>query len=209
MLKVKEFYFHSTERKSNTYVVYDDNNSCIIIDASDSKNVLSFIKDNKLSCKAICITHGHFDHIKALDVLVNELDCPVYIDYEDFSLLKDDSLNCSKYLNEHIVIKYNKQIDARFIENKSYLDEKIIIYRTPFHTMGSINYYFPKSKLIFTGDSLFKGSIGRTDLPTSNSKLIKDSLKIYKELKNDVIIYPGHGKTSTIYNELNENPYLN
>ncbi|MGM9873625.1 MAG: MBL fold metallo-hydrolase [Bacilli bacterium] len=208
MLNVKEFHFHSTEWKSNTYIVYDENSSCIIIDASDSSKVLAFVKENNLNCKAIYLTHGHFDHIKALDELVKELNCPVYIDLEDSSFLKDVSLNCSMYCNEHVIINIDKTINALEAENENHLNEKVIIYRTPFHTMGSINYYFPKSKIIFSGDTLFKGSIGRTDLPTSNSKLIKDSLKIYKELPHDVVVYPGHGVPSTIFNELNENPYL-
>lgn len=208
MIKVKEFHFHSTEWKSNTYVVYDDDNQCVIIDASDSKNILSFIKSNNLNCKAIYLTHGHFDHIKSLDNLIDTLNCPIYIDLNDKGLLKDVSLNCSMYLNEHVVITHSNYIDAINAEKDNHLNEKVIVYKTPFHTMGSINYYYPKSKMIFTGDTLFKGSIGRTDLPTSNSKLINNSLKIYKELPEDIIVYPGHGKETTINNELNENPYL-
>lgn len=173
-MKIKKIITGDLEE--NCYVVSIDNN-CLVIDPGDNFDIIrEEIKE--LELLAILITHHHFDHVGALDLLLNYKDVPIY----DYNL-----------------------------EEKSYqINEfNFKIIKTPGHTDDSITFYFDKEKIMFTGDFIFKGTIGRTDLPTGNNILMKQSIKKIKEYDKDIKLYPGHGDSTTLEDEIKYNYFLN
>ena len=164
--------------KENCYIIKDEiNKECLVIDpGSDFKNIKEKIGESKVL--NILITHNHFDHIGALEEMINEYKVDV---------LKKDNLKEQEYKINNFIFK--------------------VIY-TPGHTSDSITFYFEKNKIMFTGDFLFKGTIGRTDLPTGNSIEIQKSLQKIKKYSKDIKIYPGHGEMSTLENEFENNIYF-
>ena len=126
----------------------------------------------------ILLTHDHFDHIGAVRNIKNDYNCIVY----SFDNLEEGEKIISKF-------KFN------------------VIY-TPGHTSGSISFYFMNEKIMFTGDFLFKESIGRCDLPTGDINEMKKSLDKIKKYDDDIIIYPGHGDSTTLLHEKYNNEYL-
>lgn len=187
---------------TNTYLLTIDND-CILIDpASKADKLIEILGDRHLL--AILLTHGHFDHIKAVDELVKKYNCPVYINEKDEYLIrnKEQGLPFGITTSAYVSVPVN-HIEEGIKEIGPFKFETIF---TPGHTKGSVCYKFDKE--LFTGDTLFKGSIGRTDLEGGSDKEIKSSLKILKELNDDIIIYPGHEDNSTLLIEKETNPYL-
>ena len=190
------------ELHANTYVVSDSKNNAVVIDPSfDDETIINYLKDNELSLKGILLTHGHFDHIRGVKKLVDEFNVPCYIHRNDKDLLTTPKLNCSdRFSRKNIVVDIKPQLIEK--EGRlSLLEESIDIIETPYHTEGGICFYLNNSKVLFSGDSLFEGGYGRTDLPTSNPKLAQASLAKLMSLDDDVKVYPGHGETTFIKNE--------
>ena len=189
--------------QTNTYLLSIED-ECILIDpASKPEKMIEILGDRKLL--AILLTHGHFDHIKAVDDLSKKYNCPVYLQKEDKELVTDR--NQGNMFNQPIIATVSvKTIDI--LEGITEIGPfKFETIYTPGHTKGSVCYKFDKE--LFTGDTLFKGSAGRTDLPGGSDKDLKSSLRIIKELKDDLNIYPGHEDTSTTLEyEKQNNPYL-
>lgn len=211
MIKCFNFDNDFNEFSANTYVVGEKSKSCVIIDlGSTSKKIINFIKENFIEVKAILLTHAHFDHIRGINKFLEEFkDVPVYIDINDYELLKDSRLNCSLLANEPLLVRSNNIITFKNKDILNFDDLNVYqVYETPFHTEGSVCFLNAKLNALFSGDSLFKGSIGRYDLPTSNKNNIKSSLEIIKEFDENLIVYPGHGEITTIKEELKNNYYL-
>ncbi|MCK9615312.1 MAG: MBL fold metallo-hydrolase [Candidatus Omnitrophica bacterium] len=193
------------ELYTNCYIVYDsEQKRGFIIDApSPSGEVLGFINKEKLNIEFIALTHGHFDHISAL----SEMPFPFYVHKEDVQLLKNPDLNGSIIFN--LSIKTEKEPILLLEENKPLIfgDSKIEVIHTPGHTPGGV--CMKIGNWLFSGDSLFFGTIGRTDVPlgsyTSLIKALKEKILV---LPKDTIIYPGHGESSTIGEEVVSNPFL-
>ena len=206
-MRVEKFDYNSfDELLANTYVVFDDDKKAIIIDPSkDYEGIVNYLKKNELSPVAIFLTHGHFDHFRGVNILIkNYPNIKIYMEEHDFDLLGDPHKNCSYMMNEVGQI----DIYCEFIKDKEILhllkDEDIMVIHTPYHTMGSVCYYFKNNNWLFSGDSLFAGGVGRFDLPTSCPRLINQSLAKLKELPGTTKVYPGHGPNTTISQELND-----
>ena len=206
-MRVEKFDYNSfDELLANTYVVFDDDKKVVIIDPSkDYEGIVNYLKKNELSPVAIFLTHGHFDHFRGVNILIkNYPNIKIYMEEHDFDLLGDPHKNCSYMMNEVGQI----DIDCEFIKDKEILhllkDEDIMVIHTPYHTMGSVCYYFKNNNWLFSGDSLFAGGVGRFDLPTSCPRLINQSLAKLKELPGATKVYPGHGPNTTISQELND-----
>lgn len=184
---------------ANTYLVIDSSNNCFCIDPSVKYDgIKNYIKKNDLNLKGVLLTHGHFDHMRGVELLLNEFNIPLYIGFADELLLKDPYLNCSDYFgSQSIKINVNPIVisDQEVIHG---LDEDIIVIATPYHTAGSVCYYRKESKILFSGDSLFKAGFGRDDLPNSVPQKRKDSISKILNLPEDVKVYPGHGQFTTI-----------
>lgn len=211
-MKVEKFLYNDTDDLcANTYVVYDERNNAVVIDpSSENGGVAAFIKKHNLNPKAILLTHGHFDHIKGIKSLLESYQLPVYIHPEDEILLTEPRLNGSMFNGEDIIIDYKVDIVNVMDQDKiSLLDEDIKVIHTPFHTKGCICFYLENSHMLFSGDTLFKMSVGRMDLPTSTPKTAEASYAKLKALPVDTKVYPGHGPNTTIGMEISFNRFLN
>ncbi len=198
----------SNDFAENTYII-DKQKDCFIIDPGTNYNeVKDYILSNELTVKGILLTHGHFDHIIAVNQVVSDFDCDIYIHEQERDFLFDPNLNLSSSTyNRFTVTQKNK---VQVLNDKDTLTlgyDKIEVVHTPGHTRGSVCFQY--KRFLFSGDTLFKGTVGRTDLPTSSKTDLERSLKkIVGLCKDNTIIYPGHGHFTTMLNEKYENPYL-
>lgn len=191
--------------QTNCYVVYNENKECLVIDpGANGQKIVKYLSENELLLKAILLTHGHFDHIGAVDYLFEKYQCPIYTHQETFDLLDDPKLNLSFYENE-MTLK-SPVLKADEIMNIANFD--IHWYLLEGHCQGSSMIYIPQDNAMFSGDVLFAGSIGRFDFPTSSHLETKKSIEKIKSLSFDARLLPGHGEESTLFYEQLHNPYF-
>lgn len=208
-MKIISFYYDDYDDLfANTYVVIDSDNNCVVIDPSKQySGILNYLQKNNLTLKGVLLTHGHYDHIRGVELLINEYKCPVFIGFDEVNLIKDPYENCSLMLGS--VYSFDKELTT--VSDKEILkllNEDILCISTPFHTLGSICYYLPASNVLFSGDFLFKGSVGRSDLPSGTPRTFESSINKLLILPENTKIYPGHGPSSTLKEEKMTNPYL-
>ena len=207
---IKTFYFNNNS--SNTYVIGELNKPAIVIDLGDATNkVTDYINNYHLgSCLGVLLTHGHYDHIRGLNNFFKHFpNTTLFVQFDEDKLLTDTFLNCSKMCGESITVQHqNKYLFDDEDEIKFYDNLMFKVIQTPFHTKGSTCFLCEKENALFTGDTLFKGSIGRTDLPTGNNKTVNDSLKKIINLNPELNIYPGHGDLTNLKRELRYNMFL-
>ena len=210
MVKVFNFESNYNEFSANTYVVGELNGPCVIIDlGSTGRRVLDYVKTNHTEVKAILLTHGHYDHIRGVDKFLDQNpNVPVYIDRYDIELTTNPKLNCSHLDRESVEIHHKVSTfkDLDILDFGEGLEFEVI--ETPFHTDGSVCFINRASSACFSGDTLFKGSIGRSDLTTSNRNYIESSLEKVKSFDKNLVVYPGHGEITTINDELINNYFL-
>lgn len=187
--------------EANCYILVDDESrECIIIDAGgDAGRIESAVESMKGNPKCLLLTHGHFDHVGGVEEICSKYSIPFYISKIDEEYMeKDNSVfgtlpKASGYLKEGDIIKLG-----------SY---EIKVLETPGHTKGGL--CFAVDNKVFTGDTLFQGSVGRTDFPGGDMGEIINSIKSkLLPLGDDVEVYPGHGPSSSIKFEKMRNPYL-
>lgn len=196
---------------TNTYVASDGIEACII-DAPDSVGpVLEYIEKEGLSLRCVLLTHGHYDHILGLGEIRRAYpEIPIYISKEDISFLEDggkanrDILSYFPGMTKEMNLLKTLPENYEFYENEAW---KFKVIRTPGHTMGSVCLYSKDEGVLFSGDTLFEGSIGRHDLGGSFSDLRK-SLSELKKLEGKTLVLPGHGGFTTIEREIKSNPYM-
>ncbi len=194
--------FPSGPFETNAYILYCPvTRDAVFIDpAPDSSPALkAFIEHNHLNPKAIWITHSHWDHIADTALLKKHYSLPVYIHEEDKDNLIDpgsDKLPCWIDI-EPVTPQY-------FIKDDEILtcgELKAQVIHTPGHTPGGVSFYLPKEKLLFSGDTLFAGTIGNISFPTARPRLMWKSLAVLARLPSDTIVLPGHGFSTTIGQE--------
>ena len=188
---------------TNCYIIIDEKSKEIMVidpagDVDKIKNVIDILK-GKL--KYIYLTHCHGDHITGVMELKEKCGGKILIHRFDADGLNDKTVNLSMYIDiPEIELEADSRIDD---EDKIHLGElEFKVIHTPGHTKGSTSLYCEKEKCLFSGDTMFRGTWGRTDLPTSSMKDIMDSItKKLMKLPDDVIVYPGHGKSTMIREE--------
>lgn len=186
--------------QANCYLV-KENGHCIIIDPGASyQKILDECQGYQVD--AIVLTHGHFDHIGAVDQLVEVLQCPVYIYEDDYELAKNPNYNCSYSAN----ITLKSPVKFLVVGDNQIGNFNFKVYQTPGHTHGSVVLLY--KDCLFSGDTLFKGDIGRTDLYSGDENEMYESLQLFEKLDHSLKVYPGHGEATTIAEELKSNPYL-
>ncbi len=191
----------------NCYVVSDDTGEGVVIDPGGmAKEILAYIREKKLSIQAVLDTHGHCDHIGANDAIRDEMGAPLYIHKADAPMLSDMRLNLSAFMGfkalsrpaEHLLSEGDKI---------SFGQSELEVIHTPGHTVGGV--CFVGDGVVFTGDTLFAGSIGRSDFPGgSEVELIGNIKKKLLALPDEMKVYSGHGPSSEIGWERQCNPYL-
>ena len=195
--------------QANCYILASRRGSnAIIVDPGDEEPRIRHILDKyKLKPAFIINTHGHIDHIGSDD----KFGVPVYIHSKELELLNSPQLNMSNFLGGAYQMK-SKVITVEEGQLLELDDIQLEVIHLPGHTPGGIALLMkkPKDKILFTGDSLFRMSIGRTDFPGSDEATLVRAIKekILK-LPDDTVIYPGHGASSTIGEEKRDNPFLN
>jgi len=185
----------------NCYVLTVDDKLYIIDPGGSSEKIISKVRSMNKQVECILLTHGHIDHISAVKAVSEAFDnIPVYLHSDDLSLYlsRDNSLPPI----------YPALIDpVKPINSLSETDFKII--HTPGHSKGSVCFYFEKDGVLFSGDTLFCESIGRSDLPGGDHATLINSIKNeIMVLDSNTIVYPGHGPKTTINNEKKYNPFL-
>lgn len=195
--------------QTNCYLVYEETSrQAVLIDpADDAERILREMNERALTPCAILLTHGHFDHIQAVDALKKKYDIPVYIHEEDMDMAPDPVKNASAGFGMNGVAHPDAVVrDGDVLKLAGFT---ISVIYTPGHTKGGVCYYFEEEQVLFSGDTLFAQSIGRTDLPTgSYSQLIRSIKEKLLVLPDEVHVFPGHMEETTIAYEKQYNPYV-
>lgn len=200
------FRFSLGQLQTNCYFLIKEN-ECLIIDPADEASfILEELQRRKLKLIGTLATHGHFDHVMAAGEIQKSFNTTLFIRSEDIFLIKRIKETAKYFLGFNPVIIEPTTINRIIVvENKSknfrIQSFRFRILPTPGHTPGSVSFYFPKEKVVFTGDTLFKDGIGRFDFSYARKKDLKNSLKNLLKLPKDTIVYPGHGEETTIGNE--------
>ncbi|MGO1469536.1 MAG: MBL fold metallo-hydrolase [Tissierella sp.] len=194
---------------ANCYIIVDeDTKKSIIVDpGGNADDLLKFIKQNNLEMEYIVLTHGHADHIGAVIELKNDLNIPIMAHSDELELLNNSDQNLSSQMSiKPLEIKPSILVNDGDKFNFGNIDVEII--HTPGHTEGGISLKVGNN--LFAGDTLFKGSVGRSDLHGGNSSVLINSIREkLLVLNEDTIVWPGHGDSTTIGEEKLFNPFLN
>lgn len=193
----------------NCYIIGDENTKdAVIVDPGENADqILSIVNKHSLNVKHIILTHAHGDHIGALDVIKSKTNAPIHIHENDEKMLMDKHKNFTTMMGgKGIEIKADHLLSDGDIIKVGDLELEII--HTPGHSMGGICILV--ENILISGDTLFAGSIGRTDLEGGNySKLIQSIKEKLMVLEDSITVLPGHGPSSTIGRERLSNPFLN
>ncbi|HEY5563328.1 MAG TPA: MBL fold metallo-hydrolase [Clostridiaceae bacterium] len=193
------------EYEANCYILYEEvSKEAVIIDpGGEGDKILSFLNKNNLKLNYILLTHGHLDHTGAIIDVINEYVVPIYITREDYEMMVS-SKPIFGDINEEVIS------NIKFLQDKDKYalgDLNIECISTPGHSPGGM--CFKLNNYIFTGDSLFKSSIGRTDFPGGDYNTLINSIKSKLfTLDKNLIVYPGHMDSTTIEAEIMNNPFL-
>ncbi|WP_278925542.1 MBL fold metallo-hydrolase [Staphylococcus auricularis] len=193
---------------TNTYFVENDE-AVILIDPSDeSQRIIERLNEINKPLKAILLTHAHFDHIGALDDIVNTYEVPVYMSPIEFEFLTDADKNGSEKFKQYGLPRVTSHVTPQSLEEGQLSIDNfdIEVLHTPGHSPGSLTFVFDDFAVV--GDTLFNGGIGRTDLYQGDFETLIDSImdKLFN-LEETKPLYPGHGPSTTIENE-HDNPFL-
>lgn len=187
--------------EENSYILHEDGHVLFIDPGRFAKELIAHVKEDEV-VDGIVLTHGHEDHTGAVDDLVDHYGCKVYMHSNDL-MLTNASLGVRKRGYEAPIFHEITPLTSGDMEIGTF---HITVYETPGHTSGSCLIRYKQS--LFTGDTLFKNSIGRTDLFGGNEMEMMQSLRFIQSLPNDLTVYPGHGPSSSIAKEKRTNPYL-
>lgn len=209
-MKIHSFVFNPFGE--NTYVVYDENREAVIIDpgcyeSSEKKELDDFITENQLHVALLLNTHCHIDHILGNDHVKSKYNVPFLIHKKEDSILRA----AKAYAPNYGFNRYREVLPDKFIDETDEItwgNSRLQILYLPGHAPGHLGFYNPTEKFIISGDVLFDGSIGRTDLPGGDmDTLIQSIQQNLFALPDDVIVYPGHGPETTIGKEKVSNPF--
>lgn len=202
-MKIKDFAMGAIG--TNCYVISDDQGNAAIIDCDgDPTPLFDYVTQNNLKPTHILLTHGHHDHIGSVDLVQEKYGCRVYAGGDELRVLSDPAANCSLYCGSPVTIQPDVLLSDG--DQVQVGDLTFTTIFTPGHTEGSV--CFQIGQHIFSGDTLFEGSCGRTDLATGDWATILRSLKRLGNLPGDYMVYPGHGPATTMEQERRSNPYM-
>ena len=212
-MKIKIFEFNPIA--VNTYVLYDKTGECVIVDPAcfypnEQEALVKFIKDKKLVVKHILNTHLHFDHVFGVNFVEKQFGVKMQAHKADEFLLETMNEQLAMFgftPNGDYVPTIGKYIDEN--DTIEFGNQKLSIMHVPCHSPGSIVFYNKEQNIAVSGDVLFNGSIGRTDLPQANHRQLIEGIKTkLLVLPPDTLVYPGHGPATNIKGEMRHNPFL-
>lgn len=201
--------------QTNCYIIInEETKECFIIDPGASgKQLAEKIKKDNLAPVAVLLTHGHFDHAAAAEELAKEFNIKVYAHEAEEDTLRDPQKNVSWMVGAKESYEADEFLKDNQVINLAGFEIKVL--HTPGHTEGGCCYYIAEEDVVFTGDTLFAQSVGRTDFPGgSMSQIVRSiqerlmTLNQPGKLETDIMVYPGHNDPTTIETERMENPYL-
>ncbi|MCW3074340.1 MAG: fold metallo-hydrolase [Flaviaesturariibacter sp.] len=213
MITVQAFTFNPVQE--NTYVLYNEKGECCIIDPgpyfpAEEQALTDFIEENKLTPVLLLNTHCHFDHIFGNKLVQQTYGLTLYLHPLEKQVLDLGPASTQKW-----GIPWDKWYEGEynFIEEGNVIqfgDEELQVLLTPGHSPGSVCFYSKSNKFIIAGDVLFNGSVGRTDLPGGDFSILEKSIrtKLYTLPGDVVVLYPGHGESTTIGDEMKSNPFV-
>lgn len=214
-MKIKTFEVNLLE--VNCYIVSDDTKEAVIIDCgcfdiSEWKRIKAYIDSEGLQVKHVLNTHFHFDHMMGVPMIHHDLGICPEAHKGDLTIYNKVEEQVSQFMGitlPHIELPPLAR-ELKDGDEISFGSHKFVVVHTPGHTPGGICFYCKEENVIFTGDTLFKLSVGRTDLAGGNTNDLLNSLKNRLALlPPETVAYPGHGPSTTIADELRYNPYLN
>ena len=189
---------------ANTYVLYNDKKEAILIDPSaNDGEIEKALCQHGLTCKAVLLTHAHVDHCNGVKYFA-EKGATVYIHRDDVTLLSAQTSLATMFGEQ-----YNSFAPDVFVSDGDKIDligESVFVIHTPGHTPGSVCYLIDKK--LYTGDTLFYMSIGRTDFPGGDYTALVNSINKLYSLNENYVVMPGHGPETTIFFERENNPYV-
>lgn len=190
------------------FLINEDTKELLIIDPADrAQGIIDWIQSEGLKPVAILLTHGHFDHIMAVEGLRKEYQIPMYASKDEVEVLANPQLNVSTMMGAYVSMKADELFaDGDVLELAGM---KLKVISTPGHTIGSVCFYIEEEKMLISGDTLFEASVGRTDFPTGSSRQLINSIKTRLFiLPEDVNVFPGHGEVTSIAYEKTHNPFI-
>lgn len=211
MIQVKQLVLNPFQE--NTYILYNQAGEAVIIDPgcytqSEIDEVKWFVDSNNLAVKYLILTHGHIDHILGIAALKGLYGAESMIHADDLPLIEVSPKHALMFgLDFESAPKIDKSLKEG--DKVTFGNSTIEIIHTPGHSKGGVCFFLREEKILFSGDTLFNGSIGRTDLMGGSQETLIESIihKIFP-LGDDVVVYPGHGNSTTIAHERKNNPFL-
>ena len=214
MLKIETFQVNPLGE--NCYVVSDETNECVIIDCGayepeEFRDITDYISENGLKPVHLLATHGHLDHNFGNDMVLKEYGLKVEVSEKESKLMETLDLQAKMIFGPIRTIRVPQASVGKYFTDKdtiSFGNHEFTITETPGHSPGSVFFICQGEKVAFSGDTLFRGSIGRTDLMGGNMFQIIQSLRMLCQMDDDITVYPGHGGKTTIGYECETNMYL-
>lgn len=210
MLQIHKFIFNPFQQ--NTFLVWDQSGNCAIIDPGcftqeEKESLAAYVEKNGLKPQMILLTHAHLDHILGVPFCMQKYGIPVYMDPKEVQTMEGFNPRLGAYgLPDIPPFPFTGVKDGDLLN----LGQSAIrVLSTPGHSMGGLCWWFEAENIIFTGDTLFAGSIGRTDNEYADWGTLINSIKqTLMSLEGDVDVYPGHGPATSIGNERLMNPFI-
>lgn len=206
-MKIERFVLGSLG--TNCYLlINEDTKEILIVDPAICPDyVISHVRTKGYQPKAVLLTHGHFDHVMGIDTWVKEFQIPVYLHEEEKEVLAKANLNLSYQFGKNYT--YEEVACLQSDEVVELAGFEIRVIHTPGHTKGGCCYYIASEEVLISGDTLFQQSVGRSDFPTGNMRILVNSIKEKLFCLPDmVMVYPGHGEYTCIADEKQFNQFV-
>jgi len=205
---MKPLRFFDNVAEQNSYLFADKGEAVVVDPGFNGEAIEKTLKEKNLHLAMVLITHGHYDHLRDVKILQANHDFTLYIHEADYNSLFDTSLNYARSFNGSFQLKQNQRVEkVKDGQEIPFGPSVIRVLHTPGHTAGGACYLY--QNILFSGDTLFADSVGRTDLAGGSAKMMKESLiKLFSTLSNELLVYPGHEETTTIGKERKNNAFV-